>query len=300
MFDGHQVTDAGTSRALDLGAGETLHYHDVGEGSPLLMLPAFGPIPGTSAWLTFHAVVGVLATHYRCVLLDYPNFGRSSPLEFHEPVHDVYVRVSLALLDALEIGSAMVVGTSTGGTVALDLALTAPERVDRLVVGACEASTGGDPHLLAPTPTEVARRWTECQSSPPDRGLIRQVLEAIVYDAAIVTDELVESMYALRVAEPVHAETYARSTSVPHSNIDRLATLTPPTLVVHGRSDRMVPLEAALRLLSYLPDADLVVLNRCGHWPTVERPDTFLEHVLPFLAPGERDLNSRGRSDPSS
>lgn len=271
-----------SSRTLEVD-GVRVHYHDVGEGEPLLLLPAYGPLPGTTAWLTYHRVIAEFAGRYRCILPDYPNFGRSSPVVFDEPVHDLYVRQALAILDHLGVDSARVVGTSTGGTVALDLALTAPERVSKLVVGACEASTGGDPYLLAPWPSEVARLSAECQFNPPDRDRIRRLLTALVYDATQIPDALVGAMYDWRVAEPDHAESWAKSRSHPASKLDRLATIGAPTLVVHGRFDRMVPLEAALRLVNYLPAADLIVLNRCGHWPSFERPADYSRSVLGFL-----------------
>lgn len=277
-----------SSRTLAVD-GARVHYHDLGEGPPLLLLQAFGPLPGTTAWLTYQHVIADFARHHRCLLLDYPNFGRSSPVQFDEPVHDLYVRQALAVLDALGIAQTAVVGTSTGGTVALDLALTAPERVTRLVIGACEASTGGDPYLLAARPSEVARLFDECQSRPADPDRIRRLLLAIVYDPALVTDALVDALYRWRIAEPEHAETWARSRSVAHSNLPALATLAVPTLIVHGRYDRMVPLESALRLLNYLPAADLVVLDRCGHWPSVERPVNYAHFALAFLQRARQD-----------
>ncbi|WP_218004846.1 alpha/beta fold hydrolase [Actinomadura macra] len=272
-----------TGRTLDVD-GARVHYHDVGDGPALIMLQAFGPLPGTTAWLTYHRIVDDLAAAHRCILIDYPNFGRSEPTVFNEPVHDLYARNTFAVMDALGIPSAPVMGVSTGGTVALTMALIAPERVRALVIGSCEASTGGDPYLLAPFPSEVHRLFEDCQSNPPDPDRIRRLLTAIVHDPALVTDELVTAMHDLRVSEPEHALAWSRSRSVPHTNLAALTTLADvPTLVLHGRHDRMVPLEQALRLLSHLPSADLVVLNECGHWPTVERPNTYVKQALTFL-----------------
>ena len=129
--------------------GHPVHYHDVGAGPPLVMPQAFGPLPGTTAWLTYHRTLGELAARHRCILVDYPNFGRSGPREFHEPVHDLYVRNTLGILDRLGLDTITALGVSTGGTVAIGLALAAPGRVERLIVGGCTASTGGDPYLLA-------------------------------------------------------------------------------------------------------------------------------------------------------
>lgn len=277
-----QHWEQSSSRTLEVD-GSAVHFHDVGSGPPVIVQQAFGPLPGTTAWLTYHQVLADLAADHRCILVDYPNFGRSAAREFHEPVHDLYVRNTLAILDELDLDTVTLLGTSTGGTVALDMALTAPERVSRLIVGGCSASTGGDPYLLAPAPTEVGRLFDDCQSGPPDLGAIARLLRGIVYDAGLIGDDLVEDMYKWRLREPEHAATWSRSTIVPRSNLQALSTITVPTLIVHGRFDRMVPLEGALMLLGHLPTADLVVLNNCGHWPPFERPREFMAAVRAFL-----------------
>ena len=68
------------------------------------------------------------------------------------------------------------------------------------------------------------------------------------------------------------------------SNLAALQAVVAPTLVIHGRHDRMVPMEGALQLLSHLPSADLMVLNKCGHWPPFERPWDFARAVRTFLS----------------
>jgi 2-hydroxy-6-oxonona-2,4-dienedioate hydrolase len=278
-----ELAEHNSSRTLQVD-GSTVHYHDIGSGEPLIIQQAFGPLPGTTAWLTYHRILDDLATDYRCILLDYPNFGRSQPREFHEPVHDLYVRNTIAVIDELGLDTVTAIGVSTGGTVALSLAMRAPERVDRLIVGGCSASTGGDPYLLAAAPTEVGRLFAECQTAPPDRDRIARLLRSIVHDRDLIGNDLVEQMYEWRVREPEHSTAWSQSTIVARSSLAALATITAPTLILHGRSDRMVPLEGALMLLGYLPTADLIVLNNCGHWPPFERPKDFVRAVRAFLA----------------
>lgn len=277
------LSQESTSRTLVID-GDAVHYHDVGHGAPVVMNQAFGPLPGTTAWLTYQAILHDLARDHRCILIDYPNFGRSSPREFHEPVHDLYMRNMMAVVDAAGVDSFALLGVSTGGTVALDAAMTYPDRIERLVVGGCSASTGGDPYLLATAPTEVGRLFDECVSLPPERARIERLLRAIVFDQSVITDVLIDELYAWARREPRHVETWRRSTIVPRNNIASLRSIAAPMLIVHGRHDRMVPLEGALMLLGHVPQADLVVLNRCGHWPPFERPQDFVSVVRAFLA----------------
>lgn len=272
-----------SSRTLE-AEGSRIHYHDIGEGEPLLLLPAYGPLPGTTGWLSYAKILPVLVPRYRCIIVDYHNFGRSSPKVFNEPAHDLFVRQVVAVLDELAITSCKVVGTSTGGTVALDLVLSWPDRISRLVVGACEASTGGDPYLLSPWPSEVGRLAADYQSKPADRERLGRLLEGIVFDPTLIDEALVSSMLDWRVREPGHSDAWSQSRSVPAGKLDRLKEIRAPALILHGRFDRMVPVEGALRLMNYLPAPDLVILNHCGHWPAFERPDDFAQHVLTFLA----------------
>lgn len=265
------------------GPDGPVHYVALGEGPPLVLVAAWGPQPGTTAWLTYAGVLERLGAGRRCIAVDLPNFGRTGPLTFHEPAHDPAARAVAAAMDAEGIAAAPVVGTSMGATTGIVLALAAPERVTGLVVGACHASTGGDPYLLAPFPSESGVAAADLAAAPDDEGALRRFLRTLFHDPARVTDELVADTTAFRKQHPEHLRAGAASVSVAHSNMALLSEITVPMLVIHGRSDRMVPFEQGLMISSYVPQADLVGLNRCGHWPPVERPVEFADQVELFL-----------------
>ena len=63
-----------------------------------------------------------------------------------------------------------------------------------------------------------------------------------------------------------------------------LPTIKVPTLLIHGRDDRVVSFETSLYLLANIPDSRLVVLNRCGHWAMIEHPEEFNRLVGDFIA----------------
>ncbi len=67
---------------------------------------------------------------------------------------------------------------------------------------------------------------------------------------------------------------------------DQIAGLAQPTLVIHGRDDRVIPLENAYRLLHLIDDSRLHVFGRCGHWTQIEHAREFNEIVGDFLAGG--------------
>jgi pimeloyl-ACP methyl ester carboxylesterase len=260
-----------------------VYYLEAGTGEPLLLVSAWGPTPGATAWLVYRDVLAVLSESYRCIVVELSNYGHTGPVTFNEPAHDVCVRAVVRVLDHLGIAQVTAVGTSMGATTCLDLALQHPERVERLVVGACHASTGGDPYVLAPFPGEAMRLHRESQADPLNSDKLERFLRSLWYDEANVTPELVDELLAFRAVHMDHWQASVDSVSVPHSNVVALPTITVPTLVIHGRFDRMVPFEQALMIMSYMPNADMVLLNECGHWPPMERPDAFASLVLDFL-----------------
>jgi pimeloyl-ACP methyl ester carboxylesterase len=273
------LTEAGTAKTIMAG-GINVHYHDVGEGAPVLFLHSYGP--GTTAWITFHKAVGALATHFRCILLDLPNFSKTGPIVYREGVHAVQARIAVALLDALGIGRACWVGNSQGGQSAMVAAIAYPERVEKFVMGGSHIGTGGDRYLLANRPSEGSRATQRAIADPsPDH--IRNYLRVHIEDESLVTDELVEYIHHAHTWSPEFSEARRQSLSLPHDYTPDLAGIRAPVLLIHGRYDRMVPFEVSIAILNHIADSRLVVLNNCGHWPPFEKPAEWTAHVLAFL-----------------
>ncbi len=274
-------TEEGTSKTIEAG-GMKIHYHDVGQGDPVVFLHSYGP--GTTAWITFHKTLGVLAQHFRCLLLDLPNFGRTGPVIYNEPVHDLHARTALALMDALGIDQAHLVGNSQGGQAAMVFAYAYPDRIRKLVTGACHIATGGDRYLMANRPSEGSRATQEVHANPT-RENVRRYLRVHLDDEALVTDDLVDYIYRSHTGHPDHEEARQKSVSVYYDHGPGVATVQAPTLIIWGRYDRMCSFEIGIAALNYIEDSRLVVLNHCGHWPPYEHPEEYTGQVLNFLKP---------------
>src|SRR6516164_6417389 len=184
------LTEAGTSKTIAAG-GMTVHYHDLGEGEPVLFLHSYGP--GTTAWITFHKTVGQLSQHFRCILMDLPNFSKTGPIVYREGVHAVQARTAIALLDALGIERAYWVGNSQGGQSAMVAAITYPERVRKFVMGGSHIGTGGDRYLMANLPSEGSRATRQALDDP-SRENIRHYLHVHIDDESRAANELVVCM----------------------------------------------------------------------------------------------------------
>ena len=64
---------------------------------------------------------------------------------------------------------------------------------------------------------------------------------------------------------------------------DEVSAIATPTLLVHGREDKVVPLAVSVNMLDLMPNADLHVFSRCGHWTQIERADEFSALVADYL-----------------
>ena len=276
-----ELTEAGTSRRIEAG-GMSIHYHDIGSGDPVIFLHSYGP--GTTAWITFHKTIQVLSQHFRCILMDLPNFGRTGPIVFNEPVHSLQARTTLALMDALGIERCHLVGNSQGGQSAMVFAVHYPERIRKLVLGACHVGTGGDRYLMANRPSEGSRA-TRAVTENPTRESVRNYLRVHLNDESLVTDDLVDYIHANHTGHPDHAEARRQSVSVTYDHGPGLPDIAAPTLIIWGRYDRMCAFEIGINILNHIPDSRMVLFNHCGHWPPFEKPAEYTAQVLHFLAP---------------
>ena len=273
------LTEAGTGKTIQAG-GMTVHYHDIGQGEPVIFLHSYGP--GTTAWITFHKSVGELSRHYRCILMDMPNFSKTGPIVYREGVHALQARTAVALLDALGIAKARWVGNSQGGQSAMVAAINYPDRVSRFVMGGSHIGTGGDRYLMANRPSEGSRA-TQQAIADPSIDNIRRYLRVHIDDEALVTDELVNYIHHAHTWSPEFLEARRQSVSLPHDYAPELPAIKAPVLLIHGRYDRMVAFEVSIAILNHIADSRLVLLHSCGHWAPFEKPAEWTAQVLAFL-----------------
>lgn len=274
-----------TLRELHTERG-ALRYHEIGAGSPLLLLHGSGP--GVSGWQNFRGMLDAFAEHFRCLVLEFPGFGVSDDFDGH-PMHTASDAV-VALVDGLGLDCVDIVGNSMGGGVAINYAIAQPERVGRLV------TIGGiGRNILSPGPSEGIRLLQEFTESPTRDGLIRW-LHSMVYDPARVTEELIEERWRLATDPEALAgarRMYGRDAFAamieamesgqgpqPWAAMHRVAA---PTLVTWGRDDRVSPLDMALIPMRTIPNAELHVFPNCGHWAMIEAKEAFETVVLAFL-----------------
>lgn len=266
-----------------IAAGLRTNYHDLGEGDPLLMIHGSGP--GVSAWANWRRVMPALSRQARVIAPDMAGFGYSESLNQsgqglqQDMLKQVWVRQAVELLDALKIEKADVVGNSFGGALALALALQHPDRVRRLIlmgsVGVSFPITQGLDEVWGYTPS-------------PENML--HLMDTFAYDRSLVTDELAHTRYKASIRPGVQ-ESYASMFPAPRQRwVEALASseaairqLPHQTLILHGREDKVIPLQTSLTLAQWIPRAQLHVFSQCGHWTQIEHAERFIRLVRDFM-----------------
>lgn len=262
-----------------------LHVERVGSGDPMVFLHGFG-----ASGFTWRLWTADLARDHALHLVDLRGFGRApkrrdalyGPSEMADDVRRM-------ILD-LDLQRVTLVGHSMGGGVGLLTLLRLRDagegwRVRRLVSIAGTAYAQEFPPYV-----DLLRRpashWL--LRLVPTGWLVRKVIESIVFDPAAVTDEQVEGYAAPLRSWAAKRSVVACASQIVPDDLDSIVARYPeidvPALLLWGRQDPVVPLAIAERLAGELPDARLVVLERCGHMPPEERPKASLRAVREFLA----------------
>jgi pimeloyl-ACP methyl ester carboxylesterase len=273
---------------LPNGRAPLLRIHDVpagrlristltmGSGPDVVLLHGLG---GTKS--SFFETAAFLSRSYRVHAMDLPGFGGSSKPTVAQYGAPFAARSVLAAMDSLGIERAHLVGNSMGGRVAIEIGLQQPDRVAALA-------------LLSPAVAFVRRDWHHVvRMARPELGLLphslgRARIERVFWSlfadrdlvdpsvADIVVDEF-ERIYRspgarlafLASARSIYLEKpFGRGGFYP-----RLAGLEPPALFVWCSHDRVIPERFRPHVEQWLPSAEQVVLEGCGHVPQVERPE---------------------------
>jgi 2-hydroxymuconate-semialdehyde hydrolase/2-hydroxy-6-oxo-octa-2,4-dienoate hydrolase len=270
------TSTAVAQRTIDAAGIET-SYLEAGAGDPVIMLHGSGP--GVSALANWQQNIPMLSQRFRVLAPDIVGFGATERADDIVYSLGTWTDHVWAFLDAHGIEKTAIVGNSLGGRIALQMATDRPDRITKMVL----MGTPG----VGMTPTEglAALRAYE-----PSHDAMRELLRNyFAVDPAMITDELVEIRYQASIADgayeayramffdPRHAGSKLGITEI---EVRAIAT---PILLVHGREDKVVPLQVSVTMLGLLPKADLHVFSACGHWTQIERADEFSALVTYYL-----------------
>ncbi len=264
-------------RTIDAGGIET-SYLEAGAGETVVMLHGSGP--GVSATANWQHNIGTLSQRFRVLAPDIVGFGATQRPDDVVYSLRTWTDQIWAFLDAHGIEKTAIVGNSLGGRIALQMATDCPDRITKMVLmgapGVGMTLTDGLAALRAYEPSHDAMRDLLRNYFAVDPTMITDELVAIRFESSIA-DGAYEA-YRAMFLDPRHAGSELRISE------DEVRAIATPTLLVHGREDKVVPVQVSVTMLGLLPNADLHVFSSCGHWTQIERADEFSALVSDYLA----------------
>jgi pimeloyl-ACP methyl ester carboxylesterase len=233
--------------------GARIWYATYGSGSPVILL--HGGLGHSGNW--GYQVPALLRSGYRAVLIDSRGHGRSTrdarPFMYELMASDVS-----AVMDALRLEKASLVGWSDGATIALILAMKAPTRVAGVFFFACNMDPSGVKQITEPNPIL-------------DRCLRRHAKD---YSRLSATPD---QFKAFAVAVSLMMKTQ------PNYAAHELAQISVPVAIVHSEHDEFIRREHVEYLARSIPNAELVNLHGVSHFAPLQRPEQFNSAMLAFL-----------------
>jgi 2-hydroxy-6-oxonona-2,4-dienedioate hydrolase/4,5:9,10-diseco-3-hydroxy-5,9,17-trioxoandrosta-1(10),2-diene-4-oate hydrolase len=270
-------------------AGKPIFVAEAGSGAPVVMLHGGGP--GASGVSNYSRNIDALAEHFRVIVPDMPGYGRSAKGVDQSDPFGYLADTIRGLIDELGLATAHVIGNSYGGAAALRMALDTPGRVGKLILmgpGGIGTTRG------APTAGLKSLMSYYSGTGPSRDKLAAFIRNYLVYDGASVPASLIETRYVASVDPEVVADPPLRRPSGPTAartlwRMDltrdrRLKQLATPTLVLWGRDDKVNRPAGGPMLANLMPNADLVMTSRTGHWMQWERADLFNRVAVDFLS----------------
>ena len=278
-----------SERYVELKAPDVrLRIVEVGSGRPVLFVPGTG---GTGPY--WAPLVRELAD-VRCLLLDRPGWGLSSPVDYtSNDFGSLTSRTLVQLLDALELDRVDMVGASIGGLWALHMARRHPDRVGRVV------TLGGMPHADIGVP-----RFIKLLSSPIGSVLVRVPMSRSMLESQLRADGHGPSLIAGEM-EGFIPWRLAFSRQTPSMRHERamvralrlgdgwrpgfameaadFAEVPQPVLFIFGSADPTGTPELWRRVVGQLPNGELVLVSGAGHQPWWDEPAEVGAHVQSFL-----------------
>jgi len=250
-----------------------------GGGPPLLLLNGIGL--DRSAW---SSQIGPLAKAYRVIAFDARGAGQSDappgPYTTAQMADDAF-----AVLDALGVERAHLLGQSMGGLVAQEMALARPERVLSLLLAASAAR-------LPPLARHVIDLWTRLlRAGVPREIFLREQLAWVFMESFYEDGEKVTSVVnALASVSGPSPEGFAGQAAacLGHDASGRLTRIEAPCRVLVGRQDMLLPVSVSEALAREIPGATLAILEGGGHGFAAEIAEEFNGAVLEFLASAQR------------
>jgi pimeloyl-ACP methyl ester carboxylesterase len=249
--------------------GHKIAYYEAGKGRAVILIHGLGA--DSHHWA---ANIGPLSQNFRVIALDQIGYGQSDKPLMRYSVEN-FTDYLHGFLQELNLSSASLVGNSLGGWVALDFAIRHPKMVEKLVL---VDAAGLPPTAALKTPDGGWQKLTPVNT--------RWFFDLLAANKEWATTDLGPNAYERHVQ---NGDSYTIASSVAEMATGRdfedkkLGKVQPPTLILWGREDLLIPLAMGERFHQGIAGSEMVVIENTGHIPMVGKPAEFNAAVTKFL-----------------
>lgn len=262
--------------------GVSTRYLEAGDPTA----PTVLMLHGTAGSLeNFSANIDAFSRRFRVIAIDMLGCGFTGKPAYDYAISD-YAKHALAVLDALNVGKASVIGVSLGSWVAAAMAETWPERIDRLVMVA-PAGIIADAEADRKT-AERMRQRRMAAAEEPSWESVSKALSGLVLDPSRLSDDIIAVRLAaysqpeMKAAMP-HLLAFAVDTAAGALTEERWRAMTLPILVVLSVDAPNMFLLNGRSILALAPNARALEVHDCDHWTQYEQPEIFNAAAIAFL-----------------
>lgn len=255
-----------------LAAGPRLHYAERGDktGEAIVFLHAY-----TDSWYSYSRVLPLLSPEHHAFAPDQRGHGDSDKPECCYTTDDFAADVD-AFMEAVGVEEATLVGDSSGGMIARQVALDYPHRVGRLVL------IGSPITLLDNEAALEFLAFVRTLEDPVQPEFYREFAEGMIHHP--VPEEFLSTMVSEGTKVPARVwRDYWEGVALTVDHRTRLVEIGAPTLILWGERDALVPREEQERMAAAIPDATLKVYSDTGHLAHWERPEWFVRDLEAFV-----------------
>ncbi len=251
--------------------GENKIRYLVGGGSNGNIVLIHGIGGFAERWST---VIPLLSKKYRVIALDLPGYGYSDkPSIDYTP--EFFSKFVFDFLDSIGIRKTNMIGTSLGGQIVAECAITQNKMIEKIVLVAPAGV------MKSSTPTLDAYSMAALY---PSHDTVKTAYEMMTGSKKVATEAIEE--FIKRMTQP-NAKMAFMSTLLALKNAlpitDRLSNIIAPTLLIWGKLDMMIPVKYANYFASSIKNCQVEIMENCGHTPHIEEPAKFSQSVLDFL-----------------
>ena len=274
-------------KKVKLSNGADLAYIDEGSGEKTLVF-----IHGLANYAySWTMNIERLKKRFRCIAIDLPGNGYSDTGDFDYSMQ-FFAGAVYDAIQKLQLSNVVLVGHSMGGQVAMTLALKQPDVCEQMVL--CAPAGFEEFSAFERTVYKTSINFLDFFSS--EENSLTQVIKASFYKYQDGTDEMIQELIKLMQAQPT--QTYRRmiegciDAMINEPVFDELHNIRQDSVVIYGDSDALIPnrllhftttQKLAEKAVAKMPNARLMMLDNCGHFVHVEKPEVVSEAIEAFI-----------------